>query len=325
MAPEFIWECRYKGFTEIHMNSLTVATRGGALAIAQTRHVIASLKKVHPALQVKIKQISTTGDKDRRTALWTLKETGFFTSQVEDALIAHEADFAVHSFKDLPTAQREGLIIAAVFDRNFVEDCLVAKQPLDSIEKLPAGAKIGTSSLRRAAQLRHLRSDLEPKPIRGNVQTRLRKLDAGRFDAILLARAGLERLGLAGKISFIFEPAVFIPAPAQGALAVQTRADDDETNKIIAAIDDDNARTTTAAERKILTTMQCGCHAPVGAYAEIDGGDIHIHAFISDLQGENFISRELAGPPENAEEIAERIARELLQAGGREILESLEK
>jgi hydroxymethylbilane synthase len=303
------------------------------LAIAQTRHVIAALKKIHPALHIAVKEITTTGDKDRRTALWTLKETGFFTSQVEDALIAREADFAVHSFKDLPTAQREGLTITAVFDRNFVEDCLAAKQPLhrkasltgDSIEKLPTGAKIGTSSLRRAAQLKHLRSDLIPKPIRGNVQTRLRKLDAGQFDAVLLARAGLERLSLADKISLILDPAMFIPAPAQGALAVQTRADDVETNEIIALIDDENARTTTVSERRILTTMQCGCHAPVGAYAEIDSGNIHIRAFISDLEGENFISRELAGPAKDAEKLAEKIAKELLGAGGKEILESLER
>ncbi|OHB63118.1 MAG: hydroxymethylbilane synthase [Planctomycetes bacterium RBG_13_50_24] len=307
------------------MKSLTVATRGGALAIAQTEHVIATLKKFHPGLKIRIEEITTKGDKDRRTALWTLKETGFFTSQVEDALIAHEADFAVHSFKDLPTAQREGLAIGAVFDRNFVEDCLVSVSPVESIDQLPANAKIGTSSLRRAAQLKHLRADLEPTPIRGNVHTRLRKLDMGQFDAILLARAGLERLGLAGKISFVFDPSVFIPAPAQGALGIQTRADDDETNEIIGAIDDENTRTTTAAERKILTTMQCGCHAPVGAYAEIADGEFHIRAFISDLEGKNFIGRELAGPAEDAEKLAEKIAKELLKAGGKEILESLEK
>jgi len=307
------------------MKSLTVATRGGALAIAQTEHVIATLHKFHPGLKIRIREITTTGDRDRRTALWALKETGFFTSQVEDALTAHEADFAVHSFKDLPTAQREGLAIGAVFDRNFAEDCLVSASPVDSLEQLPAGAKIGTSSLRRAAQLRHLRDDLEPTPIRGNVHTRLRKLDTNEFDAILLARAGLQRLGLSDKISFVFDPAVFIPAPAQGALGIQTRVDDDETNEIIAAIDDENARTTTAAERKILTTMQCGCHAPVGAYAEINDGDIHIRAFISNLQGKNFINRELTGPAKDAENLAEKIAYELLKAGGTEILESLEK
>ena len=307
------------------MESLTVATRGGALAIAQSEYVIATLKTIYPGLEINIKEITTTGDKDRRTALWTLKETGFFTSQVEDALTAHEADFAVHSFKDLPTAQREGLTIGAVFDRNFVEDCLVSASPVESIDELPANAKIGTSSLRRAAQLKHLRADLIPTPIRGNVHTRLRKLDTDEFDAILLARAGLQRLGLADKISFVFDPAVFIPAPAQGALGIQTRADDAETNEIIAAIDDKNARTTTAAERKILTTMQCGCHAPVGAYAEITGGEIQIRAFISDLEGRNFISRELTGPAEEAEKLAEQIANQLLEAGGKEILASLEK
>ncbi|OHB76484.1 MAG: hydroxymethylbilane synthase [Planctomycetes bacterium RBG_16_55_9] len=307
------------------MRALTVATRGGALAIAQTEHVVASLKRIHPGIEIEIRQVATSGDRDRRTALWNLKDTGFFTSQLEDILSAGEADFAVHSFKDLPTAEREGLTIAAVFDRNFVEDCLVCPSPLDSLKQLPSSARIGTSSLRRAAQLKHLRPDVDAAPIRGNVQTRLRKLDTDEFDAILLARAGLERLGLADRISLVFDPTEFIPAPAQGALGIQTRADDVETNEIIAAIDDRNARTTTAAERKILTTMQCGCHAPVGAYAKITGGDIKIHAFISDLQGKNFISREITGPAKDAEILAEKIAKQLLKAGGKEILESLEK
>ena len=307
------------------MKSLTVATRGGALAIAQTEHVIAALKKNHPDMEIRIKEITTTGDKDRKTALWTLKETGFFTSWVEDALTAHEADFAVHSFKDLPTAQRAGLAVGAVFDRNFVEDCLVAASPIESIEQLPANAKIGTSSLRRAAQLRHLRADLEPAPIRGNVQTRLRKLAMRQFDAILLARAGMERLGLSDKITFIFDPAIFIPAPAQGALVIQTRADDAETNEIVAVIDDESARTTTAAERKILTTMHCGCHTPVGAYAKITADKIKIRAFICDLKGENYIVRQTAGPAAQAEVLAEQLAKDLLTAGGAQILASLEK
>lgn len=305
------------------MKILTVATRGGALATAQTKFVAASLQKVHRDLEIKIHQVTTRGDRDRRTALWDLKDTGFFTSQLEDALRAGEADFAVHSLKDLPTEQREGLAIAAVFDRNFVEDCLVSARPVESLEQLPKGAKIGTSSLRRAAQLRHLRRDLEPIPLRGNVQTRLRKLDADEFDAIVLARAGLERLGLADRIAFIFDPAVFIPAPAQGALGIQTRADDNETNEIIAALDDPTARTTALAERQILTTMQCGCHAPVGAYAKITQAQIEIRAFICDLQGENFISQVAKGPSREAEALAERLAHELLDAGGDEILASL--
>jgi len=306
------------------MRTLTVATRGGALAITQTKHVVATLEKIHPGLEIGVREISTTGDQDRRTALWNLRDTGFFTSQLEDALMAKEADFAVHSFKDLPTAEPEGLTIAAVFDRNFVEDTLISVPPVDSIEQLPTGARVGTSSLRRAAQLKHLRGDLEPTPIRGNVRTRLDKLETDEFDAVLLARAGLERLDLAGRISFVFDPMVFIPAPAQGALGIQTRADDAETNKIIAAIDDDNARKTTDAERTILTTMQCGCHAPVGAYAKITGDEIDIRAFISQPQGENLISRHVTGPADQAIRLAEQIAHELLNAGGKEILASLE-
>ena len=301
------------------MDVLTVATRGGALAVAQTEIVIAALKKIHPHIEIRLKTVTTAGDRDKRTALWNLKDTGFFTSQIEDALLAGEADFAVHSFKDLPTAQREGLTIAGVFDRSFVEDCIIAEGPVGSIAQLPAKAKVGTSSLRRAAQLKHLRPDIEPTPIRGNVQTRLRKLDEGGFDAVVLARAGLGE-----RISFVFDPAEFIPAPAQGALGIQARADDSATKEIIAAIDDEEARTVTFAERKILTTMQCGCHAPVGAFAEITDGRIGIRAFICDVDGENFILRHIAGPAENAAQLAEHLAADLLTSGGQKILASLE-
>lgn len=251
------------------MKTLTVATRGGKLAIAQTEIVIGALKKIYPDLQIEIRKVTTAGDRDRRTALWNLKETGFFTSQLEDTLLASQADFAVHSLKDLPTKLRDGLTIAAVCDRQFVEDCLISANPIASIEELPHAAKIGTSSLRRAAQLRCLRADLQPMAIRGNVTTRLKKLQEGEFDAIILARAGVERLGLSNKISFCFDPRKFIPAPAQGALAVQTRGDDVSTTELISAIDEKVARTAAFAERQVLATLQCGCHAPVGAFAEI--------------------------------------------------------
>ena len=307
------------------MDVLTVATRGGALAVAQTRIVIAALEKIYPDIRIKVRTITTKGDRDRYTALWDLKTTGFFTSQLEDALLAEEADFAVHSFKDLPTSQREGLAIAAVCDRQFPEDCLLAAGSIGSIRLLPESAKIGTSSLRRAAQLVHLRNDLKPTPLRGNVPTRIRNLDTGKVDAIILARAGVERLGLAEKISFSFDPEQFIPAPAQGALAVQTRADDIEMNKLLKVIDDEKARLITLAERQILVTMQCGCHAPVGAFAKITGRDMEIHAFISNVDGSNFIKRRITGPAEKAVALAEQLAKDLLAAGGRQILDSLEK
>jgi len=307
------------------MDVLTVATRGGDLAIAQTRIIISALKKTHPDIQIKIRKITTKGDRDKRTALWDLKSSGFFTSQVEDALLAGEADFAVHSFKDLPTQQRKGLTITAVCERTFAEDCLIANDAVGSIRQLRQSAKIGTSSLRRAAQIRHLRADLTPAPIRGNVPTRIKLLEEGKFDAIILARAGIERLGLGGKISLCFDPEQFIPAPAQGALAVQTRTDDSTATELIAAIDDKKLRTITFAERRVLVTMQCGCHAPVGAFAKIAGDDMQICAFISDLEGKNFISRRLTGPAADADNLAEKIANDLLDAGGREILKELEK
>jgi len=299
------------------MQVLTVATRPGRLAIAQTEIIISALKKIYPDIQVRIRKITTKGDRDRRTALWNLTDTGFFTSKVEEALLAGEADFAVHSFKDLPTRHRDELSIAAVCERHFAEDCLIATVPLNSIEQLPHSAKIGTSSLRRAAQLKHLIADLHPLPIRGNVQTRIKRLDAGEFDAIILARAGIERLGLAERISLCFDPTQFIPAPAQGALAVQTRSNDTATGKLIAAIGDQKARTITYAERKVLATMQCGCHAPAGAFAKITDARLEICAFISDSEGKNFIRRQITGPATQADKLAEQIAKDLLNAGGK--------
>ena len=248
-----------------------------------------------------------------------------FVKSLEDALLTGEADFAVHSFKDLPTRQREGLTIAVVCERQFAEDCLIAADSMASIEQLPKAAKIGTSSLRRAVQLRRLRQDLVPTTIRGNVLTRIRLLEERKFDAIILARAGMERLGLGEKISFCFEPEQFIPAPAQGALAVQVRTDDVATSELIAAIDDKKTRTVTLAEREILVTTQCGCHAPAGAFAKIDGDDIEICAFVSDLEGKNFVRREITGPVVDAGKLAEKIANELLEAGGKEILKKLER
>jgi hydroxymethylbilane synthase len=305
------------------MEHLTAATRAGDLAVFQTKKVLAMLKKIRPEINIEIKTITTTGDSDRRTALWDLKDTGFFTSQLEDALVAKDADFAVHSFKDLPTLSRNGLKITAICDRNFVEDCLVSNFKVESIEQLPEGAKIGTSSLRRAAQIKHMRDDLQIVPVRGNVKTRIRKLEDGDYDAIVLARAGLERLGLGEKISFIFNPNEFIPAPAQGALAIQTRTDDKKTNKIIELINDKNAETETSAERKILNVLQCGCHAPVGAYAKINESRIKIQAFISNPDGTCYIARTKEGDTEEAEVIAENLAKELLEAGGREILKGV--
>ena len=293
--------------------SLIIATRTGSLAIVQTQIVISAIQKLYPALDIRIKKIASQGDKDRRTTLWELKSTGFFTSLLEDALLAGQADLVVHSFKDLPTAIREGLTIAAVLDRKYPEDCLVTASLIKSLDELPKEAIVGTSSLRRTVQLKRLRNDLRCVPIRGNVTTRLKKLEQGDFDAIVLARAGLERLGLSGKISIIFDPTKFIPSPAQGALAVEVRADDAETKEIVSKLDDKDSRITTTAERQVFSALGCGCHAPAGVFAQVFSDQITISACFSDPDGQNFSHATLSGPIAQSAKLAQTIADKLRQ------------
>jgi len=301
---------------------LTVATRAGRLAVAQTQIVISAIKVACPDMEIEIKKVITSGDRDRRTALWNLRDSGFFTSQVEDAVLTGQADFAVHSFKDLPTRQSKGLTIPAVLDRRFPEDCLIAAKPVTALERLTKGSKVGTSSLRRVAQLRYLRPDLHPVSIRGNILTRLRQLETGKVDAVILARAGVERIGLGRRISFCFDPTQFIPAPAQGALAVQAGKDNTAACGLLTEINDEMVRIATLAERQVLIKMQCGCHAPVGAFAEYCDEGITITAFIADVQGTTVIRRQITGPAAKATTLADQIAAELLDAGGKEILQS---
>ncbi len=307
------------------MKTLIVATRGSRLALAQTGIVIDALKQANPDIDFEIKRITTRGDTQKTTALWQLSGFGFFTKQVEEALLAGEADIAVHSFKDMPTEQTKGLTIAAVSERLSPQDCVVSSQPVSSLDDFGPGAKIGTSSFRRIAQIKHLRSDLVTTPMRGNVETRLSKAESGQTDAVILARAGLERLGLAEKISFSFDPLQFIPAPAQGALAVQTRADDAEITKIAAAIDHEPTRVVVWAERRVLTKLHPGCHAPVGVFAKIIGSDIIIRAFVADVEGKVFLQREIRGPVAESDRLADKLANELIKDGAAELLESLEQ
>jgi hydroxymethylbilane synthase len=305
------------------MKSFTVATRASRLALVQTDSIIANLKRHWPDVKIVIKQITTSGDQDRETPLWKLEQTGFFTTQIEAALLANEADFAVHSFKDLPTCCSKGLAITAVCQRQYVEDALIAKNKVRSFLDLPKGAKVGTASLRRRAQIKHLRPDIETIMIRGNVETRIRKVDEGEVDAIILARAGLERLGLAARISHIFSPLEFVPAPAQGALAIETRSDDRDAIELIATLDDPRSRASALAERKVLAIMEGGCHAPIGVYAQMDGQNMTLHGFIADIEGERCVNRSLSGTIEAWPSLAEQLAKEMLAAGGAEILKGL--
>lgn len=305
------------------MATLTAATRSSPLALAQTKIVIEFLKKTHPDIDVKLKTITTKGDRDKTTALWRLKGYGFFTSQLEQALLDRQADFAVHSFKDMPTELTKGLTIAAVIERNFPEDVMVTASPANSLQDLPSGTKVGSSSPRRVAQLKYLKPDLNIVPIRGNVHTRLEKLQKGDFDGIILARAGLQRLSLAEKISFVFDPGIFIPAPAQGALAVQTRSDRPDLVKLLANLNHDKTRLAVQTERQVLARLHPGCHAPVGVFAKINDSDIIIKAFVADLDGANYLQKQAEGKVQDSQKLASKLADELIKAGADKIIEKL--
>ena len=302
------------------MNRLRIATRSSSLALIQTQIVVKAIEKHSPGINFEIVEIKSKGDIDKKNPLWKLSETGFFTAAVEDALRADKADIAVHSYKDLPIAETSKLVIAAVLDRRFCQDCLIASQKTSSLDDLPKGAKIGTSSLRRRAQILRLRPDIICEPIRGNVPTRIKAIEKGQYHATVLAYAGIERLGLTEKISFSFNPIEFIPAPAQGAIAVQAGADAVEIKKLLVKIDDAQSRISSDTERLVLHYIKAGCHAPAGVFAKISADDIIIYAFVSDENGNNFIRRQLQGPIAEAEKIAKNLADELLAAGASELL-----
>ena len=305
------------------MKTIRIATRASLLALTQSNHIASRLRKVYDNIDVQIVEISTKGDRDKSDFLYKVGTMGFFTSEVENALLEGKADLAVHSLKDLPTTIRAGLVVAAIPLRENVADALVSTKKVDSIEELPQGASVGTSSLRRIAQLKRIRPDLDCQPLRGNVETRVSKVESGQVDAIIIASAGLNRLGLSDKITAILPPEKFVPAPAQGALAVQIREDDAELAEIVKKLDDKDARITAETERRILAAMHGGCSIPLGVHARTKGNEIMIDAVIADVEGKNVIERSATVPVDQALEIADKLAQELLDAGGREILDKI--
>lgn len=306
------------------MKTITVATRAGRLAMRQTEIVVSALNRNFSEIDFRITKITTKGDTDRNTALWKTGGTGFFTSKLEQALMENRADIAVHSFKDLPTKSPPELEITAICNREFPQDCLVTGDNIKSLQQLKTAPVIGTSSLRRSAQLRKIRPDAKIEPIRGNIPRRLELAEGKNLDGVIIAYAALRRLGLEDKAAVVFSPADFIPAPAQGALAVQTRKKDKDIAKMVSSIDSPQARLCTLAERQILVSTGCGCHAPVGAFAKTAKDDIIITAFISDLSTENFISQTLTGNKTQAVNTAKRLADKILEMGGADILGKLE-
>jgi len=305
------------------MRHIRIASRASKLALAQVDLVRKLLQNICPEIETSVVKISTKGDRDKSDFLYKSESMGFFTSEVEKALLDGRADLAVHSLKDLPTAPTPGLIVAAVPKRESAADALIARDKVSSVQDLPAGATIGTSSLRRIAQLYMLRNDIKCVPLRGNVETRLRKVVEGAVDAIVIACAGLNRLGLNDKISAVLSPGEFIPAPAQGALAVQIPTDDYELADLVRQIDDKNSRIAAETERCVLETMHGGCSIPLGVYSQIQNDQITIHAIISDLEGCRYVRQTIKAPLHQAATTAKHLARRLLADGGKDILNKI--
>ena len=297
--------------------SLRLGTRGSALALAQSRLVAASLREAAPDLDVELVEISTAGD--RSNAPVVSLGVGVFVSALREALLAKEIDVAVHSYKDLPTAPADGLTLAAVPPREDPRDVLVARDGL-TLAGLPAGARIGTGAVRRIAQLSALGRGLVAVPIRGNVDTRLRKVADGELDAVVLARAGLLRLGRAAEVTEILDPELMLPAPAQGALAIECRSHDAERMQLLAAIDDPVTRAAVTAERALLAELEAGCSAPVAALAVLVGAEIHLRAAVFSLDGSFAVRATRTGTPAEAEQVGRSLAAALRAEGADTVL-----
>jgi hydroxymethylbilane synthase len=295
---------------------LVIASRGSQLALWQARWVERELSSRGIACRIEI--IRTKGDKITDVPLAKVGGKGLFTKEIEDALLEGRADVAVHSLKDLPTELPQGLVLAAVPQREDPSDALVGR----TLDELSQGARVGTSSLRRAAQLRRLRPDLTVDSVRGNVDTRLRKLDEGQFDAILLAAAGLKRLGWGNRISQILPPETMCPAVGQGALAIQTRAAG-EALVACSALDDAGTHAAVAAERGLLAALGGGCQVPVGAYARILEGRLHLLGVVVSPDGVQLVRAETVAEITDGAAAGERLGRQLLETGGRAILEAV--
>lgn len=304
------------------MKPLRIATRGSALALWQANHIRERLAQLH-GIDSDLIRIRTSGDKFQGSSVTQVSEQagtkGIFIKELEEALIAGTADLAVHSMKDVPTENPAGLVFPAITKREDVRDCLISRDGA-KLKDLASGARVGTSSLRRQAQLRHHRPDLQLLDLRGNVDTRLKKVAAGDFDAIVLATAGINRLGASDKITEILPPEIMLPAVGQGALGIETRADDRETLRLVTALDDLESHEAVTAERAVLRELEGGCQIPLGAWARKENGELRLEACVFSADGKEFVRKEVRGPTEDAEELGVRLGQILIEAGADRIL-----
>ncbi len=302
------------------MRILRIGTRGSLLAKWQAESI---RKRLFAATgtEAEIVVIKTAGDKMQQAPLTQIGGKGIFIKELEEGLLEETIDLAVHSVKDIPTDIPSRLSFPAVCRRDDVRDCLVRS----TLASLRQGARVGTSSLRRQAQLRHLRPDLDLRDLRGNVDTRLRKVESGEYEAIMVSKAGLDRLGLSQRISEVLAPEVCMPAVGQGAIAVECRAQDTEAANMLAPLDDLETRTAIIAERALLAALQGGCQVPMGAWARMERGDLVMDACVCSIDGLQYVKQGAGGRPEEAAQIGQYLARLLLEAGARSILEEVSR
>lgn len=301
---------------------LTIGTRQSLLALWQSNHIAALLREKYPQCEVVLKKIVTKGDRILDVPLAQIGGKGLFTKEIETELADGTIDLAVHSLKDMPTVLPEGLCLTAITERANVGDAFVSNK-YASFEELPLGAVIGTSSLRRKAQLLAARPDLQIMDLRGNVDTRLRKLDEGLYDAIILAAAGLERLGHGDRITALIPPDVCLPAVGQGALAIEARTADDEVRSMLEFLNDLPTKQSTDAERAFLGLLEGGCQVPIGVHADVAGEQIKIEAIIAALDGSTVLRDTITGKAEDAVALGQQLGKKMLAAGGQEILAAI--
>lgn len=304
--------------------NLRIGTRGSPLALWQANYIKDQISKHFPDLTVDINVVKTTGDKLLDSSLSQIGGKGVFVKEIEEALLDNRIDIAVHSLKDVPSILPGGLVIGAISERDNPSDALVSKENL-TVDKLPKGSRVGTGSLRRKSQLLHLYPHLEIVPIRGNVDTRIRKLDSDNFDAVVLAVAGLKRMGLDHNIIQIFEPDHLVPAPGQGIIAVECREDDNFTRELVDKINHIDSETASKVERSFLKTLGGDCNIPAGCYAEINGNMISAIGLIAEPSGKRIIKEKISGTKESCNSLGVELASLVLENGGSSILEEIKK
>ena len=305
------------------MRHLRIGTRGSLLAKWQAEYVRKQLF-AGAGVETEIVVIKTSGDKQQMAPLSEIGGKGIFIKELEEALLEETIDLAVHSVKDVPTDTPSRLMFPAVCRREDVRDCLVAANGA-TIASLRQGARVGTGSLRRQAQLRHIRPDLDVRDLRGNVDTRLRKVESGEYEAVMLAKAGLDRLGWSGRITETLSPEVFLPAVGQGAIAVECRLKDTEAAELLAGLDDAESRTAIIAERALLSALHGGCQVPLGAWARIERGELVMEACVCSVDGVQYVKQRATSAPEQAAELGGQMANLLMESGAQSILEEVSR